>query len=124
MDTSSIKNTVNINKSIFMPYDTINLDGKPKRASTKKEMNFEKLVNFITPLTLPLFKDIAAAAILAVNDVAPNALKSSKTSYNQTHSGILSHAKLMVFPIVSMVKPPPSTNNSKTIRKKQITKAS
>jgi hypothetical protein len=63
---------------MLVPYDTISLDGKPKRTSMKKEMNFATLVYFIMTLTLPLFKDIAAAAILAINDVALNALKSSK----------------------------------------------
>jgi hypothetical protein len=70
-------------KTIFVPYDTISLDGKPKRTSMKKEMNFAKLVYFIMTLTLPLFKDIAVAAILAINDVALNALKSSIT-YSDT----------------------------------------
>jgi hypothetical protein len=42
-------------------------------------MNIAKLVYFIMTLTLPLFKDIAAATILAIDDVALNALKSSKT---------------------------------------------
>jgi hypothetical protein len=79
MDISSIKNTVNIHESIFVHYVTISSDGKPKRMSTKKEMNFAKLVYFITTLTLPLFKDTAAAAILANNAVAQNVSKSLKT---------------------------------------------